>query len=44
MTLQEAVHQGTKLLEDAHIPAPRLTAEVLLGHAIGCRREWIYSH
>jgi release factor glutamine methyltransferase len=44
MTLQEAVHQGTKLLEDARIRAPRLTAEVLLSHAIGCRREWLYSH
>ena len=44
MTLQEAVHQGTKLLDEAHIAAPRLTAEVLLSHAIGCRREWLYSH
>lgn len=44
MTLQEAVQQGTKLLEDARIPAPRLTAEVLLAHAVQCRREWLYSH
>ncbi|HEY3740882.1 MAG TPA: peptide chain release factor N(5)-glutamine methyltransferase [Bryobacteraceae bacterium] len=44
MTLQEALHQGTKLLEDARIPAPRLTAEVLLVHAVQCRREWLYSH
>ena len=24
--------------------APRLTAEVLLAHAIGCRREWLFAH
>ena len=44
MTLQEALHQGTKLLGDAGLPVPRLTAEVLLSAAIGCRREWLYSH
>ena len=44
MTLQEAVQQGTKLLQEAGVGGPRLTAEVLLAHAIGCRREWLYSH
>lgn len=44
MTLQEAVHQGTRLLQEAGVPVPRLTAEVLLAHAVGCRREWLYSH
>ena len=44
MTLQEAVHQGTKILEEERVAAPRLTAEVLLAYAIGCRREWLYSH
>ena len=44
MTLQQAVQQGTKLLEGALVLAPRLTAEVLLSHAIGCRREWLYGH
>ena len=44
MTIQEALHQGTKLLEDERIPAPRLTAEVLLAYAAGERREWLYSH
>src|SRR5947207_1135655 len=24
--------------------APRLTAEVLLSHAIKCRKEWLYAH
>ena len=44
MTLQEAVHQGTNLLAQAGVGVPRLTAEVLLSSAIGCRREWLYSH
>ena len=44
MTLQTALLQGQKLLEDAGILAPRLTAEVLLAHAIGCRRPWLFAH
>jgi release factor glutamine methyltransferase len=44
MTLQTALLQGQKLLEDGGISAPRLTAEVLLAHAIGCRRSWLYAH
>ena len=34
MTLHAALLQGTKLLEEAGIAAPRLTAEVLLCHAL----------
>jgi release factor glutamine methyltransferase len=44
VTLQTALVQGQKLLEDGGISAPRLTAEVLLAHAIGCRRAWLYAH
>jgi release factor glutamine methyltransferase len=44
MTLQQALLQGTKLLEDAGIAAPRLTAEVLLGHALGQERAFLYAH
>jgi len=44
MTLHTALFQGRKLLEDAGILAPRLTAEVLLAHAIGCRRSWLFAH
>src|SRR5690242_2983259 len=44
MTVQTALQQGTKLLEDGAIPVPRLTAEVLLSHAIGCERVWLYAH
>jgi release factor glutamine methyltransferase len=42
--LRTALLQGQKLLEDAEITAPRLTAEVLLAHAIGCERTWLYAH
>jgi release factor glutamine methyltransferase len=44
MTLQQALLQGTSLLEDAGIAAPRLTAEVLLGHALGQERTFLYAH
>jgi release factor glutamine methyltransferase len=44
MTLQQALLQGTKLLEDAGIAAPRLTAEVLLAHALGRERQFLYAH
>ena len=44
VNLQTALLQGQQLLEDARIAAPRLTAEVLLAHAIGCERAWLYAH
>ena len=44
MTLGTALQQGTKLLEDAGIAVPRLTAEVLLSHAIGRDRVYLYAH
>jgi len=44
MTLHEALVQGTKLLEDAGIAVPRLTAEVLLSHAIHGERPFLYAH
>lgn len=44
MTIQTALQQGTKLLEDARIAAPRLTAEVLLAHAVQHDRSWLYAH
>jgi release factor glutamine methyltransferase len=39
-----ALKQGQRLLEDAKISVPRLTAEVLLAHAIGCERTWLFAH
>jgi release factor glutamine methyltransferase len=44
MTLQTALLQGTKLLEDEAISAPRLTAEVLLMHALQKERSYLYAH
>ncbi|HLI83899.1 MAG TPA: peptide chain release factor N(5)-glutamine methyltransferase [Bryobacteraceae bacterium] len=44
MTLQTALLQGTRLLEDAHVPAPRLTAEVLLSHALHRERPYLFAH
>jgi release factor glutamine methyltransferase len=44
MTLHEALLQGTKLLEEASIAAPRLTAELLLCHALHQERSFLYAH
>src|SRR5579859_764030 len=44
MTLHTALLQGTGLLEDGGIAVPRLTAEVLLSHALRCERVYLYSH
>jgi release factor glutamine methyltransferase len=44
MTIQTALLQGTKLLEDDAISAPRLTAEVLLMHALQKERSYLYAH
>jgi len=44
MTVQTALLQGTQLLEEAAISAPRLTAEVLLMHALQRDRAYLYAH
>jgi release factor glutamine methyltransferase len=44
MTVQTALLQGTGLLEEAGAAAPRLTAEVLLGHALHQRREYLFAY
>jgi release factor glutamine methyltransferase len=44
VTIRTALLQGQKLLDEAGITAPRLTAEVLLSHAIGCDRSWLFAH
>jgi len=44
MTLQTALLQGTQLLEEAAVAVPRLTAEVLLSHALGRERVYLYAH
>jgi len=44
MTLLTALLQGAKLLEDEAVNAPRLTAEVLLMHALQRDRAYLYAH
>jgi len=44
MTVQTALLQGVRLLEDAGIAVPRLTAEVLLAHSMRCERVALVAH
>ncbi|MBL8229076.1 MAG: peptide chain release factor N(5)-glutamine methyltransferase [Bryobacterales bacterium] len=44
MNLQTALLQGVRILEDAHVSSPRLTAEVLLCHALGRDRVYLIAH
>lgn len=44
MTVHAALLQGTEMLEKAAISAARLTAEVLLCHAMHCERAYLYAH
>jgi len=44
MTILTALLQGTNLLEEEAIAAPRLTAEVLLTHALQRERSYLYAH
>jgi release factor glutamine methyltransferase len=44
MTIQTALQQGSQLLEEARVAAPRLTAEVLLAHALGRERPYLFAH
>jgi release factor glutamine methyltransferase len=44
LTVHAALLQGTEILEKGTIPAPRLTAEVLLCHAMHCDRAHLYAH
>jgi release factor glutamine methyltransferase len=44
LTLRTAVTQGTELLKTSGTPEPRLTAEILLCHAVHCERPYLYAH
>src|ERR1700719_3394842 len=44
MDIRTALLQAQALLEEAKISVPRLTAEVLLAHATGHDRTWLYAH
>ncbi|MBV9302558.1 MAG: peptide chain release factor N(5)-glutamine methyltransferase [Acidobacteriaceae bacterium] len=44
MTIQTALLQGAEILEKGAISPARLTAEVLLCHAMHCERAYLYAH
>jgi release factor glutamine methyltransferase len=44
MTIRTALAQGSELLGREGIVHPRLTAEVLLSHAVHCDRTYFYAH
>lgn len=44
MTIQTALTQGAEILKKAVVPEPRLTAELLLCHALGRDRAYLYAH
>lgn len=44
MTLQTALRQGSELLAQAGVPDPRLTAGLLLCHALRRENVYLYSH
>ena len=44
LSVGEAVQQGTALLEAAKVEAPRLTAQVLLCHALHQERAYLFAH
>jgi release factor glutamine methyltransferase len=44
VTVRTALLQATALLEAGAVAVPRLTAEVLLAHAAGRDRTWLYAH
>ena len=44
MRLEEALRQGVCLLQEASVPSPQIAAEVLLMHALGCDRAYLYAH
>jgi release factor glutamine methyltransferase len=44
MTVRTALLQGAKLLDDATVGVARLTAEVLLAHALGRDRAYLFGH
>jgi release factor glutamine methyltransferase len=44
VNIQAAIRQATRLLEEGAISAPRLTAEVLLCHALKREKSYLYAH
>jgi len=44
LNIATALEQGVEALQRESISVPRLTAEVLLAHALGCDRVHLYAH
>ena len=44
MTLRAALDEAIRQLDQGQAGAPRLTAEVLLAHALGQERSYLYAH
>ena len=44
LTIQTALIQGSEIFNKAGVSVPRLTAEVLLCHAMRCERPYLYTH
>ena len=44
LDIRTAISQGADLLASANIPEPRFTAELLLSHALGCERVYLFAH
>lgn len=44
MTLRTAALEGAELLSKSGTPEPRLTAELLLCHALHCERTYLFAH
>ncbi len=44
MNVRTALQQGTEILDRGTVSAPRLTAEVLLSHALHRDRTYLYAH
>ena len=44
LDIRSAITQGTELLSGSGIPEPRFTAELLLCHALGRERVYLFAH
>ena len=44
MQLRQALHKAIAQLEAAEIDAPRISAQVLIFHVLGCDRAYLFAH
>lgn len=43
-TIRQTLNQAVPLLRAAGLDSPRLEAELLLAHILGCERPWLHAH